>query len=85
MAKIISHNRGMKNRDIRNRLASNLRRMREQLGWSQETLAEHADLHRTYVSGLERGKRNPTIGVLEKIARALGVGVSDLVRGKEGK
>ena len=75
----------MKQSGIRMRLAVNLRRMRERRGWSQETLAEHAELHRTYVSGLERGTRNPTIGVLEKIARALNTDVSELVKGKKGE
>ena len=58
---------------IRDRLARNLRALRTQKGWSQEKLAEEAGLHRTYASGLERGARNPTITVVEKLAAALGV------------
>jgi transcriptional regulator with XRE-family HTH domain len=41
--------------DIHRRLARNLRKLREARGWSQERLADEAGLHRTYVSGLERG------------------------------
>ena len=59
--------------DIRQRLGSNLRRLRDEKGWSQEAFAEEAGLHRTYVSDIERAARNPTILVIEKLARALGV------------
>jgi transcriptional regulator with XRE-family HTH domain len=48
-----------------------VRYRREQLGLSQEELAHAADLHRTYVGGVERGERNPTIGSLRRIAAAL--------------
>jgi len=54
--------------DIRQRLAANLRRLRHEKGWSQEEFAERAGIHRTYVSDLERGARNPTITVVEKLA-----------------
>lgn len=59
--------------DIRERLAKNLRLLRQAKGWSQEGFAEEAGLHRTYVSDLERGARNPTITVVDKLAVALGV------------
>lgn len=51
---------------------------RSVLGISQEELAERAGLHRTYVSDVERGTRNPSIGSVEKLARALQVSVSEL-------
>jgi transcriptional regulator with XRE-family HTH domain len=54
--------------DICHRVGRNLRRLREARGWSQEEMAHRAGLHRTYISGLERGVRNPTVTVLEKIA-----------------
>ena len=57
-----------------------MQRLRQDQGWSQEELAERASLHRTYVSGVERGVRNPTVTVLEKLARGLGVSMPDLVR-----
>ena len=48
---------------------------------SQEALAEKADLHRTYIGMIERGKKNITLGNIIKIAAALDVSVSDLVEG----
>ena len=51
---------------------------RSVLGISQEELADRAGLHRTYVSDLERGARNPSIGSVEKLARALQISVSRL-------
>jgi transcriptional regulator with XRE-family HTH domain len=59
--------------DIRQRLKLNLQHLRAEKGWSQEELADRSGLHRTYISGVERGVRNPTITVVEKIATALGV------------
>lgn len=61
------------------RVGQNLRRAREALGISQEDLADRAGLHRTYVSGVERGVRNPTVTVLEKLAKALKVKSSSLL------
>jgi transcriptional regulator with XRE-family HTH domain len=57
--------------DIRKRLAKNLRQLRQEQGWSQEDFAFEAGIHRTYISDLERGTRNPTITVIEKLAKAL--------------
>jgi transcriptional regulator with XRE-family HTH domain len=65
--------------DIRARLAQNLRDLRHEKGWSQEEFAFEAKLHRTYVSDLERGARNPTITVVDKLAAALGVTVGRLL------
>lgn len=65
--------------DVRRRLALNIRREREAKGWSQEELAHQSSLHRTYVSGLERGVRNPTVTVLEKVAVALKVSAGRLL------
>ena len=65
--------------DIRHRLGRNLRRLREARGWSQEAFAHEANLHRTYVSDIERGARNPTIVVVEKLAQAIGVSASELL------
>ena len=67
--------------DICQRLARNLRRFRDAKGWSQEKFAFEANIHRTYVSDIERGARNPTIMVLEKLAAPLGVTASDLLEG----
>jgi transcriptional regulator with XRE-family HTH domain len=57
--------------DIRRRLGLNLQRLRKAKGWSQEEFADRAAIHRTYVSGVERGVRNPTITVVEKLAIVL--------------
>jgi transcriptional regulator with XRE-family HTH domain len=65
--------------DVRNRLAKNVRLLRRRKGWSQEAFAEEAGLHRTYISDLERGSRNPTITVVDKLATALGVTVGQLL------
>ena len=65
--------------DMRRRVGLNLKRERSIKGWSQEELADQSGLHRTYISGLERGLRNPTVVVLGKLATALGVPVGKLV------
>jgi transcriptional regulator with XRE-family HTH domain len=59
--------------DIRQRLGTNVRRLREAKGWSQEDYADRAGIHRTYVSDIERGRRNPTVTVVEKLAKPLGL------------
>lgn len=64
--------------DIRRRLGRNVQRLRREKGWSQEELAERTGLHRTYVSGIERGIRNPTTTVLEQLARGLGCSIGEL-------
>ena len=46
---------------------------------SQEELAHRARVHRTYLGGLERGERNPSIASLLKVAEALGIRVSTLL------
>tara|TARA_R110000782_G_scaffold35367_2_gene84513 strand:- start:47848 stop:48051 length:204 start_codon:yes stop_codon:yes gene_type:complete len=65
--------------DIRKRLGRNLRRLREAKGLSQEAFAFEANIHRTYISDIERGARNPTITVVDKIAAALGVKAGQLL------
>ena len=65
--------------DVRRRLGLNVQRIRREKGWSQEELADQAGLHRTYVSGVERGIRNPTITIVEKLALALGVSTGTLI------
>lgn len=60
--------------------ARNLRKHRMTQGLSQEELAELADLHRTYVGSVERGERNISIDNIERLALALGVRTSDLLK-----
>lgn len=64
---------------VTRRVGANLRRAREELGISQEELADRAGRHRTYVSGVERGVRNPTVVLLEKIAKSSKVKSSSLL------
>ncbi len=59
-------------------VAWNLRRLRVRLNLSQEALGLRADVDRTYVGRLERGLENPTIALLAKLAKAIGVDVSEL-------
>lgn len=60
--------------------AENVRRLRLEAGLSQETLAELAGVHRTYVGMLERCEKNVTIYNIERIAGALKVEAADLLR-----
>lgn len=64
---------------MRKRVGLNVRSFREELGFSQEALAFECGLHRTYISGVERGVRNPTVTVLEKIAKPLKIPSSRLL------
>lgn len=68
--------------DIKKVLGRNVRVFREIRGWSQEELADRAGVHRTYVSQVERDLRNPTIVIVDRIARALRVTASDLLKTK---
>lgn len=65
--------------DVRHRLAANIKRLRKERGWSQETLADEAGLDRTYVSGIERVVRNPTITVIDRVSVALECRLGDLL------
>ena len=55
-----------------------IRSLREDKAVSQERLAEKSGLHRTYIGGVERGLRNPSLISLARIAEALGVGIAQL-------
>lgn len=66
--------------DIREILGANLKRLRTAKGWSQEQYAFEAGIHRTYVSDIERGARNPTILILVKLAAPLGIDPAELIR-----
>jgi transcriptional regulator with XRE-family HTH domain len=71
-------------KDVRSRdpiltqVGKRIRNLREGKGISQEVLAERSSLHRTYIGGVERGLRNPSLKSLHRIAKGLGVGVADL-------
>ena len=66
--------------DVRVRVGLNLQALRRERGLSQEELAHRATMHQTYLSGIERGRRNPSVLVLARIADALGADLEDLTR-----
>ena len=59
-----------------------IRKIRREKGWPQEKLAFESGVHRTYISQVERGARNPTVLVLGQIAEALGVSLTALFGGR---
>lgn len=65
--------------DVRARFGANVRMLREAKGLSQEAFGFASGIDRTYVSGVERGIRNPTITVVEKFARGLNVPIHVLL------
>jgi transcriptional regulator with XRE-family HTH domain len=65
--------------DIRARFGNRLKQLRTEKGLSQERLAELATMHWTYVGGIERGERNPTLINIEKLADALEVSLPVLL------
>ena len=69
--------------DLVARFGLAVRAARRERGWAQEQLSEAAGLDRTYVSGLERGQRNPTLTTQERIALALGCSLWELVKTAE--
>ncbi len=69
--------------DVRARVGLNLQRLRRDKGFSQEELADRAQIHQTYLSGVERGRRNPTITVLQRIAEALDTDIVDLLERRQ--
>ena len=66
--------------EARRRIAVNVRRLRMERGLSQEGMAELADFHRTYVSQLERRVTNISIDGLERLAMALDVDITELLK-----
>ena len=65
--------------DLRAAFGYRIRELRERAGLTQEGLAERADLDVTYVSGIERGRRNPGLNILGRLAKALRVSLPTLV------
>ncbi len=60
-------------------IGANVRRLRKAKGLSQEALAAECDIDMRYLGGIERGQENPTVAVLARIAKALGVQVAALI------
>ena len=67
--------------NINVQLGMRIRYLRKQKGLSQEDLALEAGVNKNYLSDLERGERNPTVAIVEKIASALEVDLSTLFKG----
>lgn len=68
-------------RDPRAEFGRRVRHHRHRLGWTLEELAEHAEMHWTYVGSVERGERNLSLINIVRLARALGIGPEELIRG----
>lgn len=66
--------------EIRIKFGKTLRRLRKKQGVSQEAFADKCDLHRTYISDIERGERNISLENIEKIANVLNVSISELFK-----
>ncbi len=60
-------------------MGEQIRRLREQKGWSQEEFADRCGLHRTAIGLLERAERNPRLDTLLTISKGLGITLADLV------
>ena len=71
----------LKRDSVLSALGQNVRQTREARQFTQEKLAEFAGLDPTYISGIERGVRNPGIKNVAKIAKALGLTTSELCNG----
>jgi transcriptional regulator with XRE-family HTH domain len=65
--------------DWRSILGRNVKRLRQQKKLTQEQLAFEAEIDLTYVGGIERGKRNPSLLVMARISKALGVHLTKLL------
>jgi transcriptional regulator with XRE-family HTH domain len=63
---------------IQVQFGAHLKKLRLELGLSQEAFADKCGLDRTYVSGIERGVRNPTLEVINILGTGLGVGLKEL-------
>lgn len=72
------------NIDILTEFGERISYFRKQAGYSQEKLAELASVHRTYIGMIERGEKNITLKNIVKIAKALNVDISELLRGING-
>ena len=68
----------MRKQDVKKIFGATVRSRRNQLGFSQEKLAERANLHRTYISDVERGSRSVSLENIARLARALEISIAAL-------
>lgn len=66
--------------EISAKLGQNLKRIRTRKKMSQGDIARALEVHRAYISGIENGKRNPTLATIQRLADALGVSAIDLLK-----
>ena len=66
--------------EISTKLGKNLKRIRTAKKLSQGAIAIKLETHRAYISGIENGKRNPTLTTIDKLAKALNVSVDELLK-----
>ena len=65
---------------IEKKFGKRVRELRDKAGYSQEDLADLAGIHRTYLGGIERGERNPSLKNIQRIAKALKVPIDELFK-----
>jgi transcriptional regulator with XRE-family HTH domain len=63
------------------KFGTRVRELRKKNGYSQEEFADHVGMHRTYLGGLERGERNPTLTIIMRLAAGLKITISELTAG----
>lgn len=73
----------MKNLSLRRALGRAIRQRRTELGFSQDSFADHCGLHRTYIGAIERGERNLSLESLATVATALDTPLSSLIKEAE--
>ena len=69
--------------NILEQLGMRIKYLRKRKGWSQEDLALEANVNKNYICDLEKGRRNPTLKILERIALAFRINISELTKGLE--
>ena len=78
------YNWGMTQQDFRSAAGKRIKQERKKLGWSQEVLAEKADLHPSFIGQIERGERAASFKTLERFSRLFGVKLTELLEDGSG-